>query len=291
MKRVYSKVMGVICMAATIFSVATSSVNVSAAGFYNPSKSQGQTKTTSQSRTSTGSSTTTERKSTSGNKTLLTKEKETVSKSSYLTSEQEKILAKLENDYSKINWGVQYSPKDMDGIIISVSSYMEDTMPFLVIGITNIYNDDVTFSATGYAKGKSGQEVADISIYETAIRPGNTIIKSVYCDSTPTGEIHWDNIELPEVYETSAYATGDWTFTTDSDGYYMVDYSIKSDDYMMPGYVTAVLVDSNGNILDMAYNFTTDKGYTVSDSIKFYEKEYSRRVADVAMFTNPLIED
>lgn len=285
MKRVYSKVMGVICMAATIFSVATSSVNVSAAGFYNSSKSQGQSSTT------TGGSTSTEKKSTSGNKTLLTKEKETVSKSSYLTSEQESIMSKLDSDYNKVNWGVQYSPKDMEGIVISVASYKHSDSPYLLIGITNIYDEDVTFSAKGYAKGKSGQEVADISFYEAAIRPGNTIVQSVYCDNTPTGEIHWDSIELPNVYETSTYWEGDWYLSTDSDGYCKVDYTVKSDDYMMPGYVTALLLDSTGNIIDAGYDYSTDKGYTLSDCIQFYEKDYNRKVVDVAMFSNPLIQD
>ena len=280
MKRVNKKVMGVICMAMTIFSLTTGGVKVSAAGFLSPS-----TKTQAQPKTTTESTTTTK------GKTFISKEKKTTSSSSYLTSEQESILNKLDTDYSKVNWDVQYSPEGMDGIIISVSSYNEGKYPYLVVAVTNIYNQDVTFSAKGYAKGKSGQEVADISFYENAVRPGNTIIKSVYCDATPTGEIHWDEIELPDVFGESTYWEGDWSLSTDKDGYYQVDYTVSSDDYMTPGYVTAVLLDKYGYVIDVAYDYNIDKGYSASDRIQFYNKDYTSKIVDVAMFTNPLIED
>lgn len=282
MRRMSKKVMGVVCMAMAIFCMTTCDVKVSAAGFYYPT-SQPQ-KVESDTNTTTKDNTTTQ------GKTFITKEKTTTSSSSYLTSEQQSVLNKLDTDYSKVRWDVQYSPKGMDGIIISVSSYMEGKYPYLLVAFTNIYNQDVTVSAEGYAKGKSGQEVGDIFIYEEAIRPGNTVTKAIYCDSTPTGEIHWDTIEMPKVYGTSTYWEGDWTFTTDADGYYKLDYSLKADDYMTPGYVTALLLDANGYIVDVAYDYNIDKGYSGYGSIDFYTKEFNSKVVDVAMFANPLKE-
>ncbi|WP_026658807.1 hypothetical protein [Butyrivibrio sp. AC2005] len=292
MKRMNKKLMSVLCMAMTVFSMTTCDVKVSAAGYFYPSS---QPKTTTESNTitgnnsTTGNKTTTENKTTTGNKALIGKEKSTLSSSSYLTTEQQSILNKLDTDYTKVNWGVQYSPKGMDGIIISVAPYQEGRYPYLLVAITNIYNEDVTFSATGYAKGQNGQEIADISFYEEAIRPGNTIAKAIYCDNTPTGEIHWDSIELPKTYGESTYWEGDWSFSTDINGYYQIDYTVKSEDYMTPGYVTTLLLDSYGNVIDVAYDYNCDKGYYVSDSIQFYAKDYDRKVVDVAMFTNPLI--
>lgn len=274
MKRTNKKLMGVICMAMAIFSVATSNVKVSAATLYDPtSKTEVE-----QPRT------TTERKSYIGEEEDTT----ATTTSSYLTSEQRSILNKLGTDYTKVNWGVQYSPKGMDGIIISVAPYMDGRYSYLLVAVTNIYNEDVTFSASGYAKGKSGQEVAELSFYEDAIRPGNTIAKAVYCDSTPTGEIHWDEIELPKVYSTSASWEGDWTFSKDTDGYYQIEYNVESNDYMNPGYVTALLLDKNGYVVDVAYDYTADKGYYVSGCIQFFQNEFNSKIYDVAIFTNPL---
>ncbi len=273
MKRVNNKIMGVLCMAMTVFTVSTSSFNVSAAGFLTPApKTQVQPKTSSDS------------------KAFLTKEKTTKSTSSYLTTEQQSVLDNLETDYGKINWDVQYSPKNMDGIIISEAAYMEDKYPYVLVGITNIYNQDVTFSGKGTATGKGGKEVASFSVFEEAIRPGSTILKAVYCDGTPTGEIYWEDLDLPNVYGESTYWEGDWALSTDSDGYYKVDYSLTSDDYMTPGYVTIVLLDKNGYVLDVAYDYNNTKGYSVSDSISFYTKDFGGKVVDGAMFTNPLVE-
>ena len=272
MKRMNKKVMGVICMAMAVFSVATTSVNVSAKGYFDPAVKQ-----QIQSRTST-------------KKTSTVEEEETSSVgSSYLTKAQQSVLDKLETDYSKVNWGVEYSPKGMDGIIISVAPYMDGKFPYLLVGFTNIYDEDVTISASGYAKGKGGKEIADISIYEDAIRPGNTVVKAIYCDGTPTGEIHWDSIELPKVYYESTYWEGEWSLTKDRDGYYQVDYDLSANDYSYAGYVTALALDRNGNILDVAYDYNSDNGYYSSGTIQFYEKEFNSKVYDVAMFTNPLI--
>ena len=272
MKRVYKNVMSVFCMAMTVFSVATTSVNVSAAGYFDPTvKEQIQPRTTT-------------------NKTSVVEEEETTSTgSSYLTKAQQSVLDKLDTDYSKVNWGVQYSPKGMGGIIISVAPYMDGKYPYLLVGITNIYDEDVCFSASGYAKGRRGQEVSDITIYEDAIRPGNTVVKALYCDDTPTGEIYWDSMELPKVYSESTYWEGNWSLSKDKDGYYQIDYDLSANDYSYAGYVTARALDKNGDILDVAYDYNSDYGYYATGTIQFFEKEFNSKVADVAMFTNPLI--
>ena len=110
------------------------------------------------------------------------------STNSYISEEAQELLETIESDYSKVNWGVEYSPTGMDGIVISIAPYNDNGSNYLAIAVTNLYNTDTTFSAEGYAKGTSGQKVGNVLFYDTAIRPGNTIIKLLYCDDVPTGE-------------------------------------------------------------------------------------------------------
>ncbi len=277
-------------MAMAVFSMTTGGVKASA-GYFKPApNTQEQTsEAQSESRTSNRESgTTTEESGTSQRQSGTTTEETTSVGSSYLTKQQQSIMDNLGTDYSKVNWDMQYSPKGMDGIIVSVADYMDGRYPYLLVAITNIYDKDVTFSASGYVEGLRGQEVAEVSFYEDAIRPGNTIAKAIYCDNTPSGEIFWEEMDLPKVYSESVSWGGDWHLTTDVDGYYKVDYNIDSNNYMMPGYVTALLLNRNGDIVDAAYDYSADKGYYVSGTIQFFEKGYDEKVVDVAIFSNPL---
>lgn len=208
---------------------------------------------------------------------------------SYISEDAKKALDSLDTDYSKVNWAVQYSPTGMDGIVISVAPYIEKgSSLYVVVGITNLYNEDTTFSAKAYAKGTDGQYVGQASFYETAIGPGNTVIKKIFCDGVPTGEIHWEDIELPNVYEESAYWESDWQLGTDKDGYIKVDYVVTSNEYMMPGYVTAIVLDVDGDILALEDDYNTTEATTAQGTINYYAKELAGKPADVAMFTNPL---
>ena len=212
---------------------------------------------------------------------------------SYISEEAKNILNSVESDYNKINWGVEYSPEGMEGIVISVAPYMDNTSYYLAIAVTNLYNTDTTFSAEGAAKGKNGQEVGDFTMYETAIAPGNTVIRLLYCDDMPTGEIHWSKIELPDAYSESAPWEGDWQLGTDSDGYMKVDYTVNSNASMVPGNVTAIVLDANGNILAAYQDYNTDKGTQTSGTITYYTdiNKLNGKPTDVAMFVNPIKEN
>ncbi|MBO6196536.1 MAG: hypothetical protein J6O03_03515 [Butyrivibrio sp.] len=207
---------------------------------------------------------------------------------SYLAEDAQKILNSLDTDYNKVNWGVQYSPTGMDGIVISVAPFMDGNSYYLLVAVTNLYGEDVTFSASGYPKGTDGQKIGSISFYENAIAPGNTVAKAIYCEEIPTGEIRWDEIELPNVFDKSAYWESDWGIKTDSDGYIEVPFTIYSDVNMMPGTVTAIILDSKGDILAVEDDFIMDEGKEVSGTIKLFKKELPGTPVDLAMFANPL---
>ena len=213
---------------------------------------------------------------------------ETPATSSYLSAESQSILNGLDTDYSKVNWGVQYSPTGMDGVVISIAPYTSSNLSFLLVGVTNLYDQDITFSAKAIAKGTSGQEVGNSSFYELAIRPGNTIVKTIYCSDIPTGEIHWDYIELPKVYDKSVYWESDWTIQTDKDGFFEVPYRIVSEENMVPGSVTAVILDASGNILAVEDDYNIEEGTDLSGTISFYTKDLGGTPSDLAMFSNPL---
>ncbi len=207
---------------------------------------------------------------------------------SYLAEDAQKILSSLDTDYNKVNWGVQYSPTGMDGIVISVAPFMDGNSYYLLVAVTNLYGEDVTFSASGYPKGTDGQKIGSISFYENAIAPGNTVAKAIYCEEIPTGEIRWDEIELPNVFDKSAYWESDWGIQTDSDGYIEVPFTIYSDVNMMPGTVTAIILDSKGDILAVEDDFIMDEGKEVSGTIKLFKKDLPGTPVDLAMFANPL---
>ena len=59
---------------------------------------------------------------------------------------------------------------------------------------------------------------------------------------------------------------------------------------MTPGYVTIVLLDKNGYVLDVANDYNITNGYSVSDTINLYTKDFGGKVVDGAMFTNPLVK-
>ena len=212
-------------------------------------------------------------------------------KNSYLSEESQEIMDSLDTDYNKVNWGVQYSPTGMEGIVISVAPYIDNGSNYLAIAITNIYNEDATFSAKATLKGKYSDEVGSCSFYENAIRPGNTIIKLVYCSDVPTGEIHWEDIELPEVFDESAYWEADWALGTDADGFLKVDYTIYSNEKMTPGYVTGLVLDADGNIVAAFNDYNIDKGTELTGTITYYVSELPGKPVDVALFANPLVED
>ena len=76
--------------------------------------------------------------------------------------------------------------------------------------------------------------------------------------------------------------------TTDKSGYYQLKYTIESDVVMMPGVVTAVVLDAYGNVLDVATDYNSTEAYYAGDVIDFFTKSFSGKPADVAVFSNPL---
>ena len=208
----------------------------------------------------------------------------------YVSDEVWQHLNNLETDYSKVNWGVVYSPDDMEGLVISIAPYSDGYSSFLIVGLTNLYDKDIAVSAGGYAKDTSGNKTGDLYVYETCIGPGNTAIQLIYCDSVPTGEIHWDEISLENVYRESAAWEADWVIKTDEYGYPSVPYSIYSESNMSLGSVWGFILDSQGNILGCSSDYNAEAGTNLSGSISYYN-EVDLTGVSLALFANPVKEN
>ncbi len=210
---------------------------------------------------------------------------------SYLSDDAEKAMQSLQSDYNKIAWGVRYSPDDIDGLVISVSAFTDGYGSyFLLIGYTNIFQKDITVSASGYAKGTDGNNIGMIDSYVTALGTGNTFVQRVYCgDNMPNGEIHWDSLEVKEatnksyVYWEADYAGGmnNSVLTT--------SYSIQTVEPADIYEVQIVLVDENGYILDYGMDAPQDRNVTqFTGEIKYYGGLTGKSKMDAAVFANPV---
>ena len=211
---------------------------------------------------------------------------------SYLSAETQAALDSLDTDINKVKWGVQYSPTGMDHVVISITPYIEDDYYHLVMAITNLYYEPIIFDASGYAKGLSGENVADITIYESMIAAGNSAIVDIPCSDIPSGEIHWDVIETPDSYLTDAYWESDWSIGKEDDNL-VLTYSINSTDVFSPGYVYALALDEKGFVEDyyqyILDYYNIDEGTNVSGTIEFDNSEFIGKIVNVAFFANPAL--
>ena len=205
---------------------------------------------------------------------------------SYLSEEAKAMLSQQETDYRKVYWNVEYSLPNMDGVIVSIAPYVKNEMNYLVVGITNLYNKDITLYAEGYAMDAKKNDIGKLVIFEDAIRTGQTVIRQVYCDGDPTGAIHWDTAEIREPSGKSVYWEADWGLRSDSEGY-KIDYQIVSSEIMKPGYVWTLMLNSTGRVVECYEDFNDNAGSTVSGTINTY-KDSIEGAVDVAFFANPL---
>ena len=209
---------------------------------------------------------------------------------SYLSDEAENIMKSLPSDYNKILWGVRYTPGDMEGLVVSVAEFADKYGSYyLLVGYTNIYSEDITVSASGYAKGTTGQEIGNIYTYVDALGPGNTYVQKVYCSSDiPSGEIHWDSIETKDpTGKSSVYWEADYQ-GGNSGGELVVAYDIQTQEPANCNEVSIVIVDENGIILDYGKDVpATQNQPEFIGEVKFYGGMADGKKIDAAVFANP----
>lgn len=210
----------------------------------------------------------------------------------YVSDEILDELNSLETDFTKVTWGVIYTPGELDHLVVSCTPYMDGSSCYLIVALTNLYDEDITVSADAVCLGEDDQEIGDFTVFDEAIRPQSTVIHNVYCSDFPSGAIHWNTISLENVYEESAYWEADWAVTTDSDGYYQVDYTLYNENTdIEPDYVWTLALDENGYVRGYAYSYDPTSGREISGTAPFYKNSFDETVTDIAFFANPIVAD
>lgn len=213
--------------------------------------------------------------------------------SSSLSPEAEELLSELQTDYHKINWGVRYPvSEELPYLVISVAPFMSYDENCLLIGITNLYDRDISFTGSATAVSKDDEVVGSAYVYTGTVGSGNTVFQPIYCGSKlPDGRIKWENCSIEtELYESYVPWEADYTLTKNADGRLTLVYSLYGKDgaETVPGNVYAILIDDRGNILAFGKDFSADtvpSGEKYGSGIVFYLDNYMLAgTADVCMF-------
>ena len=88
------------------------------------------------------------------------------------------------------------------------------------------------------------------------------------------------------------WSYSDWAVTTDSDGYYQVDYTLYNENTdIEPDYVWTLALDENGYVRGYAYSYDPTSGREISGTAPFYKDSFDETVTDIAFFANPIVAD
>lgn len=215
-----------------------------------------------------------------------------------LSPEVENCLTSLETDYNKIAWGVKYSIfDDYPAFVISVTPYSSKGKNYLVVALTNLYSDDISFSGDALAYDVNNSEIGPTHFSVVNIGTGSTVLQLINCeDGIPDGRIHWSDCAI-EIAEKQKYIPweSDYTASGNADkGCLTVSYSIYAQDNkdMIVDDVSILLLDKSGYVIGVETDHVSDvvvAGSQLNDSIDICEDISVLNLAnDIAMFANPI---
>lgn len=215
-----------------------------------------------------------------------------------LTDAAKQALASLETDYNSINWGSVYTLGDYEGIVVSVAPY-EDDMGFwsLFVGITNLYDSDISFYAEAEALGADGESCGECVYYTSAIGSGNTVIGWFYCsDTEPDGRIHWSDIEVEEAFGKYSPWECDWSLKGSIEDM-QLEYHIycpNEEKEVDDDDLIFLILDDNGNIIGWADDYIDTcvgkEGYSTTIDVYDYNQS-AGNPAGVAVFANTITDE
>ena len=212
---------------------------------------------------------------------------------SHLDSDVKEKLDALDTDYSKVNWGVQYSPfEDEPGLVISVAPYVDEYGTYkLIVGITNLLDTPITFSGGAEAKGKDESIVGETYIYEDSLGVGNTVIEIISCDDIPDGRIHWTDLKMQEGDSRYIPWEADWELLNGDDKSEIIfKYNLYANEPFVAGYIYGLALDQDGNVVYVFDAYEDELTSNLTGSVTTYEDLSARGLKDVALFSNSLAE-
>ena len=210
-----------------------------------------------------------------------------------LDSEIASTLNGLNTDYNKVKWGSVYSIfPDNPGIVISVAPGKLFNEDILVVAITNLYDQEISFSGSAKARGKDDAIVGETFIYQGCIGAGNTVIEYIDCDGTPDGRISWEECEIGESYQEYVPWEADYQAKGNAqDGYLTVEYGFfaSNGDACDSTMITILLVDGDGYITGVMTDYmeAIAENETKNGSVDVYgDESMLSQTKDIAIFAN-----
>ena len=213
-----------------------------------------------------------------------------------LDDEVKTLLENLDTDYHNIRWGVVYPmDEELQGLVVSVTPYVSYDQISLLVAITNLYDEDISFSGSANALGEGDAVVGSSFMYHPAIGSGNTVVSTISCaDGIPDGRIKWEECDISsDTYQEYVPWEGDYEVSGNpGEGTLSISYKVypATEEAIEPGTVTIVLLDEGGNIMALGNDYvdeTVKAGEEYEGTIDIFEdKEMLSRVKGAAMFVD-----
>lgn len=205
------------------------------------------------------------------------------------------LLASLDTDYANVYWGVSYSIfDDLPGLVVSLTPCMQYDSYGLVVAITNLYNEEMTFAGNAVALDSDGNEIGETYIFEPNIGTGNTAMAVIDCgQSMPDGRVQWTECETLETTASYVPWEADYQVTGNpADECLNVEYSFYASDgtACTDAKVTVCLLDEDGLVIGVGADYISElgEGETYDGTVNVYgDKDILALTKGVAMFTNP----
>lgn len=205
------------------------------------------------------------------------------------------LLASLDTDYANVYWGVSYSIfDDLPGLVVSLTPCMQYDSYGLVVAITNLYNEEMTFAGNAVALDSDGNEIGETYIFEPNIGTGNTAVAVIDCgQSMPDGRVQWTECETLETTASYVPWEADYQVTGNpADEYLSVDYSFYASDgtACTDAEVIVCLLDEDGLVIGVGSDYISElgEGETYDGTVSVYgDKDILAMTKGVAMFANP----
>jgi hypothetical protein len=208
------------------------------------------------------------------------------------------MLARLDTDYSKVKWGVVYNiSKDYPGVVASVTPCKEGEDYKLVVAITNLYDKELTIYGDLKARAADDSEIGELTIYESHIGTGNTVINTIECDDKmPDGRVRWTDITIrTENEKTYTPWEADWEMSGNpGDGMLTANVTLTAanNGKLGTGDITGLLLDDQGYVLAVGESYVseaTDGGKKAEASLLFFgDASDLKKTKDLASFANPV---
>lgn len=213
---------------------------------------------------------------------------------STLDADVENLLNKLTSDYNNVYWGARYSIfEDMPAIVVSVTPCKFYDEYALAVAITNLYDEEFSFSGSAQVLGSDDSVIGDSFMYIPCLGSTNTVVQIVPTGSEiPDGRIHWEDCEISEPYGEFVPWESDWGISGNpADGYITVDYNIYAADggACSGDSVMILLVDESGFILACATDYIDsieDSAGADGSVVIFGDETLLNQTKNLAMFTN-----